>query len=86
MLSTVVLINVLDKEGNTTGRTVPVEIEYDLEVDKNYGADADGNRGIPRVVSIPTRIHVPDEKSLLKEELEQVKADAEAAFEEINKL
>lgn len=87
MLSTTLIINVLDKEGYATGRAVPVEIQYDLEVDKNYGADADGNRGIPRVLSIPTKIDIPDEKmkkSLLKEELEQVLADAESAFGEID--
>ena len=89
MLSTIIIINVLDKEGYTTGRAVPVEIQYDLEIDNDYGADADGNRGVPRVLSIPTKIDIPDEKmkrSLLKEELEQVLADAKDAFDEVNLL
>lgn len=43
------LVDVLDGDGFETGRVVPVEIAYVRSVDKSYGADADGRRGVERV-------------------------------------
>jgi hypothetical protein len=45
---TTFLIDITDDEGYETGRTVGVEVEYTVDRDNNYGADADGRRGVVR--------------------------------------
>lgn len=45
MPNAIVYVDLVDAEGYTKGRTVPVVIEYIVDVDKDFGADADGARG-----------------------------------------
>ena len=84
-LSRVLTVNVLDRDGNETGRTVAVNVEYHLEVDSHYGADADGNRGIRVVEYVIDKIEIPEvyKKTLLEEEVKQVIQDAEIEFYEM---
>ena len=44
-----VQVALTDCEGYETGRVVSVTIDYLQDVDSNWGADADGQRGITRV-------------------------------------
>lgn len=81
-LSRTLLIAVLDKDGHETGRAVPVEIEYHLEVDRSYGADADGNNGISRVEYVIDSMDITgcSKGVLLKEEIVQILRDAKTEF------
>lgn len=45
MPNTTILVDLVDTDGYAKGRTVPVDIEYMVDVDQSYGADADGHRG-----------------------------------------
>ena len=85
--STMYPIEVLDQDGCTTDREVEVYIDYTISVDSAYGADADGNRGERRVEYDIQDVYVlPEvERTLLAEELAQVKRDAEAKFENSDK-
>lgn len=47
MTSTTLTIDILDSEGNPTGRSVPVEVKYWTEGEMD-GMDADGRRGMWR--------------------------------------
>jgi len=80
-------IEVLTAEGETTGKEVEVYIDFTISVDNAYGADADGNRGERRVEYDVQNVYVQPEveRTLLAEELAQVKRDAEAKFEDGDK-
>ena len=84
-LSRRLTIDVLDRDGNETGRSVPVDVEYHLEVDSHYGADADGNRGIRMVEYVIDKVEIPEDhkKNLLEEEVKQVIESAEIEFDEM---
>lgn len=81
--STMLTIDVLDKDGYETGRTVEVYIEFIVTVEHEYGADADGNRGTTLVEydMINSYIEPSVRKTLLAEELAQVLGDAQSRFE-----
>ena len=85
--STMYPIEVLDTDSCTTGREVEVYIDFTISVDNAYGADADGNRGERRVEYDVQDVYVQPEveRTLLAEELAQVKRDAEAKFEDGDK-
>jgi hypothetical protein len=53
---------------------VEVEFEYNEEVDENYGADADGNRGCTRI-SI-TDVKISNVARILSECLDAAKEEA----------
>ncbi len=80
-------IEVLDRDGYTTDREVTVYIDFHIEVDNHYGADADGNRGERLVECVIDQIYVDPKmvNPLLAEELKQVLADAEARFAHMDK-
>ena len=79
---TAILVDVLDRYGYETGRTVFVYIDYLADVDDQYGADVDGNRGERRVEYQLTSIGVDPgtQPKLLQEELAQVICDGAKAF------
>jgi len=84
--TTTIRVALLDKEGNHTGVHVPVHVKYTIDVDKNYGADADGNRGVKSIeYNILDVYYDPQEgdRRLLAEELVQVLADAEVLFKPV---
>ena len=85
--STMYPIEVLTAEGEPTGKEVEVYIDFTISVDNAYGADADGNRGERRVEYDVQDVYVQPEveRTLLAEELAQVKRDAEAKFEDMDK-
>jgi len=74
-----IVVDVLDEQGYDTGRAVPVRVLYHTEVDPDYGADADGRRGIRLVEHVIHRVMCLD-ASLTESERQQVEADAEAIF------
>jgi hypothetical protein len=75
-------IDVLDVNGDYTGRSVTVCLDYHIDVDNAYGADADGNRGERRVEYEIDNVYLdPSEAPLLAEELAQVIKEAERRFE-----
>jgi hypothetical protein len=80
---TEITVDVLDRDGYATDRVVTVQIDYTISVDNNYGADADGRRGIRLVEVEDVEASVAPEvaTTLLAEELAQVKADALTQFE-----
>lgn len=73
------LVDVLDEQGDETGRAVPVRVLYHTEVDPAYGADADGRRGVRLVEHAIDNIVCLD-LTLTEAERRQVEADAEAIF------
>ena len=79
---TAFLVNLLDAEGDETGRAVLVYIEYQVEVDWSYGEDADGQRGERRIEYTLLRswIEPGDLRTLTDREASQVLADAERIF------
>ena len=80
-------IEVLDADGQGTGREVDVYIDYFVDVDNHYGADADGNRG-ERLVEYhieQTYIDKCQAATLLAEEQAQVICDAKKRFDNIDK-
>ena len=46
MPSTYIYVDLVDQEGYTKGRTIPVLVEYITDIDKSFGADADGAQGV----------------------------------------
>jgi hypothetical protein len=80
-------IEVLDRDGQGTGREIDVYVEYFVEVDNSYGADADGNRGERRVFYSIERLDIDRWQvgTLLAEERAQVLRDAERKFNDMDK-
>lgn len=80
--STAILVNVLDAEGLETGRCVFVYLDYIVEVDAHYGANADGQHGERRVEYQLLKVYLDKQaqRDLLVEEQQQVLADAELIF------
>ena len=84
--NTAIEIDVLDANEEYTGRSVMVCIDYHIDVDNAYGADADGNRGIRLVEYVIDKVYLdPSEAPLLAEELAQVIKEAERRFEHSDK-
>ena len=84
---TAILVAVLDAEGYETGRAVYVHIDFAKHVDAQYGADADGRRGVLRVEYEPVEVFLDhrDLKTLTRAEVEQVRRDARASFDSAEK-
>ncbi len=80
-------VDILDAEGYATDRTALVHLLVSKVVDTNYGADADGNRGILLVEYeiLDSWIEAEDLKKMNAAEAEQALKDAEAGFKEMNK-
>lgn len=80
--TTMLIVDVLDAEGYETGRDVPVFVDFTTDVDRNYGADADGNRGALLVEYDVLRcwLEEADAARLTEAERKQVCQDAEANF------
>jgi hypothetical protein len=80
--SVVLLIDIETIDGEPTGRSVPVELEYHIEIDKSYGADADGNRGVYReeIFVDEKRISPQHLLTMMSDEVERALATAEAIF------
>lgn len=79
-----IAVDVLDRDGYATGRAVTVQINYTIYIDNNYGADADGRRGMRLVEIEDVEASVEPEvaKTLLADELAQVTAHALKVFEQ----
>jgi hypothetical protein len=80
-------IEVLDADGQGTGREVDVYIDFFVDVDNAYGADADGNRGERGVEYLVEQVAIDkwQAKTLLAEEQAQVIRDAEKRFDNMDK-
>ena len=77
-----ILVDVLDQDEMETGQTVPVDLRYVEEIDSEYGADADGNRGtllIERLV-IDKFIAPEHIQHLSSWQVERLLADDEVIF------
>jgi hypothetical protein len=75
-------VDILDAEGYATGRSALVWISVLVETDMNYGADADGRRGIPKIEYHVSNVSI-DPHDLVKmtvEEAEQCMKEAEDRF------
>jgi hypothetical protein len=84
MSDTTLYIDLTDAEGEATGQTVPVVIEYVTTVDQDYGADADGHRGETRYEREVLDVWINPEhlNTLNSEQVERVLAEANAQFEQ----
>lgn len=80
--TTCLLIDLTDADGHATGKSVPVFIEYVVEVDSDYGADADGHRGEVRTEYsiLDHYIETEDLLTMNSGEVERALADADATF------
>lgn len=75
-------VDILDAEGYATGRSALVWLTVLVETDMNYGADADGRRGVPKIEYCVSNIYI-DPNDLLKmtvKEAEDCMKEAEARF------
>lgn len=84
---TVITVELTDACGYPTGKSVPVWVDYCVEVDKDYGADADGARGSLRVEHSFLTAHIEPEdlKGLTAAEAEQALGEAETIFYQAKK-
>lgn len=83
-MTTTVFVALMDREGlHDLGRIIPVEIEFEAEIDKSYGADADGNRGmLSKSLSILEENIEPGHIETLDSwQVEQILKDARSAFD-----
>ncbi len=80
-------IEVTDNAGYPTGVTVPVTVEFLQEFDEDYGEDADGRRGTPRVSYELVDLAIDHEilRGLTSAEADQVLSEARVIFEERTK-
>lgn len=70
-----------DQDGNALPFEIPVLIEYVTITDKNYGADADGNRGVELIETEVTDITIAQHKeALTPEQVEWVTENARTMF------
>lgn len=76
-------IDVVDMAGEPTGQTVPVTVDYVTIVDKDYGADADGNRGETRYEREVLDVYIEPEHltALNSTQVEQVIEEAKEQCE-----
>lgn len=83
---TIVFVDVLNAYECPIGHTVPVEIEYIKDVEKSYGADADGQRGtmLVSIEIIEMAIDQVHLRSLTSAQVERILQDAEAILQERN--
>lgn len=84
-MQTIVIVDVKDEEGYELGRTVPVVVEYTTHIDKSYGEDGDGRRGVLSIEHELLDVYIePDHLIAFHSgQVEQVIRDARAAFEAI---
>ena len=77
-----VIVDVLDLEtGDETGRSVAVECWYIIERQDDYGADADGRRGVPCEDVTVLDMYLNPSHRLNAEQMEQVLDDARRMVE-----
>ena len=75
-----VVVDVLD-DGIETGRSVAVEVWYAIERQDDYGADADGRRGVPIEDITVLDMYINPSHRLNAEQMEQVLTDARRLVE-----
>lgn len=65
---------------NYHGHDVDVYLAYQIDVDNNYGADADGNRGVRHVEVIFTDRYIerPKDVPFTQEDVDEILSTAEA--------
>jgi hypothetical protein len=80
--TTMILVDIVDRDGIETGRSIPVMLDYLKDVDFNYGEDADGNRGslLVEYEILRAYIDLDDRHRLTQDEAQRAIADAEAIF------
>ncbi|MGH7220066.1 MAG: hypothetical protein ACREI1_07035 [Nitrospiraceae bacterium] len=79
---TCILVDLIDAEGHAPERTVPVTLDYLVDIDQNYGADADGHRGITRAeyMVLDKAIEAQELLTLTSDQVERALAEAETIF------
>lgn len=77
--STTIIVDVTDEQGEPIGRSVPVDVVYQVTIDSTYGADADGNRGeLRKEIEILDHYIAPEHLvALNSDQVEQLLADAD---------
>jgi hypothetical protein len=76
----IVTVPVTDEDGNDTGREVEVCILYFTTVEPEYGADADGHRGMRLEEKHISESWIQHSKGLTPSEITRAIADAENQF------
>ena len=79
---TLILVDLTDADGHATGRAVPVTVEYLVETERDYGADADGTRGILRTEYTILQVYIEHREltGLTVAEAEQAIEEAKGIF------
>lgn len=70
--TTTVVVQPIDEAGYDLHREIEVDVTYTLDIDPNYGADADGRRGMRRVELESVEVEVADPAQLDGLTIEQV--------------
>jgi hypothetical protein len=76
----IITVQVSDEDGNYTGREVDVCILYYVTIEEDYGADADGNRGIRLEEKHISESWIQHSKGLTPGEITRAIVDAERQF------
>ena len=84
---TIILVDLTDAQGYPIGCSVPVTIDYCVDVIRDYGQDADGTRGALRVEHdfLAAHIEPNDLKTLTAAQAEQALGEAETVFHRTKK-
>ena len=84
---TIILVDLTDAKGYPIGRSVPVTIDYAVDVIRDYGQDQDGTRGALRVEHdfLAAHIEPEDLKTITAAEAEQALGEAETIFHQTKK-
>ena len=84
MSDTTIIVDLTDESGETIGRSIPIQIDYVMTVDQNYGADADGRNGVYLVEReiLDKQIAVGDLLVMTSGQVERALAEAEEIFYE----
>jgi hypothetical protein len=69
-------------DGEETGRAANATVTYVVDIDSNYGADADGRRGVQKIEYhlLDVAIEAEDLMAMTSAEVEQVIADVPRVF------
>jgi hypothetical protein len=76
----ILTVPVTDEDGNDTGREVDVCILYFTTVEPDYGADADGHRGVRLEEKHISESWIQHSKGLTPSEITRAITDAENQF------
>lgn len=78
----VIWVDVLNRDETETGRDVPVAVCYGEHTESEYGADADGNRGVLLIERIVLDHYIDPQfiKGLDSWQVERLITDADEAF------